>query len=155
MSDNVKQKMNITIRHILETDFEQLLGLFQEFAVFEQLPGRMTNSVEKMKKEKAFFHGFVAETADRKIIGYASYFFCYYTWTGKSLYLDDLYIQPGYRGRGIGTDLIHEVIGEATENGCHKVRWQVSKWNQPAIDFYRKIGAEINDVEQNCDLTVP
>jgi GNAT superfamily N-acetyltransferase len=147
--------MNIIIRNINESDFEQLLGLFQEFAVFERLPDKMTNSVEKMKEEKDFFHGFVAETADRKIIGYASYFFCYYTWTGKSLYLDDLYIQPGYRGRGIGSDLIHKVIDEAKANGCHKIRWQVSKWNRPAIDFYRKIGAEINDVEENCDLIVP
>ncbi|MDR1336592.1 MAG: GNAT family N-acetyltransferase [Tannerella sp.] len=147
--------MNITVRNIKEPDFEPLLQLFQEFAAFEQLPDRMTNSVEKMKEEKEFFHGFVAETADRKSIGYVSYFFCYYTWTGKSLYLDDLYIRPEYRGRGIGTDLIHEVIEKAKANGCHRVRWQVSKWNQPAIDFYRKIGAEINDVEQNCDLILP
>jgi GNAT superfamily N-acetyltransferase len=145
---------NIIVRNIRESDFEQLLQLFQEFAAFEQLPDRMTNSVEKMKEEKDFIHGFVAETADRKIIGYVSYFFCYYTWTGKSLYLDDLYIQPAYRGRGIGTDLIHGVIAKAKAGGCHKVRWQVSGWNQPAIDFYRKIGAEINDVEQNCDFHI-
>jgi ribosomal protein S18 acetylase RimI-like enzyme len=147
--------MNITIRRIGEPDFEQLLGLFREFATFELLPDRMTNSVEQMKEEKAFFRGFVAETAGGKIVGYASYFFCYYTWTGKSLYLDDLYIKPEYRGRGIGSDLIRRGIGEARANGCHRVRWQVSKWNRLAIDFYRKIGAEINDVEQNCDLTVP
>jgi ribosomal protein S18 acetylase RimI-like enzyme len=147
--------MDITIRRIGEPDFEQLLGLFREFAAFELLPDRMTNSVEQMKEEKAFFRGFVAETAGGKIVGYASYFFCYYTWTGKSLYLDDLYIKPEYRGRRIGSDLIRRVIGEARANGCHRVRWQVSKWNRSAIDFYRKIGAEINDVEQNCDLTVP
>ncbi|MDR1096661.1 MAG: GNAT family N-acetyltransferase [Tannerella sp.] len=147
--------MNITVRNVRESDFEQLLQLFREFSVFEQLPDKMTNSVEKMKDEKTFFHCFVAETAGGKIVGYASWFFCYYTWTGKSLYLDDLYIQPEYRSRGIGTDLIRRVIEKAKENGCRKVRWQVSKWNRPAIDFYRKIGAEINDVEQNCDLTVP
>jgi diamine N-acetyltransferase len=146
--------MNITIRSIDESDFEQLLKLIQEFSIFEQLPDKMTNSLEKMKEEKDFFQGFVAETTDQKIIGYASYFFCYYTWIGKSLYLDDLYIQPEYRGKGIGTDLIRQIIGKAKETGCHKVRWQVSKWNRPAIDFYRKIGAEINDVEQNCDLVL-
>ncbi|MDR1257946.1 MAG: GNAT family N-acetyltransferase [Tannerellaceae bacterium] len=144
--------MNITIRNIKESDFEQLLNLFQEFALFEQLPGKMINSLEKMKEEKAFFHGFVAETTGDKIIGYASYFFCYYTWVGKALYLDDLYIRPGYRGKGVGTDLIRRVIEKAKDTGCHKVRWQVSKWNTPAIDFYKKIGAEINDIDQNCDL---
>jgi diamine N-acetyltransferase len=125
------------------------------FALFEHLPGKMINSLEKIKEEKAFFHGFVAETADDKIIGYASYFFCYYTWVGKSLYLDDLYIQPEYRGKGIGKDLIRKVIEKAKDTGCHKVRWQVSKWNTPAIDFYKRIGAEINDIEQNCDLILP
>jgi len=140
------------IRDANELDYEQLLHLFQEFSVFEQLPDKMTNSSEKMKEEKDFFHCFVAETADQKIIGYVSYFFCYYTWIGKSLYLDDLYIQSEYRGKRIGTELIHKVIEKAKESGCHKVCWQVSKWNKPAIDFYQKIGAEINDVEQNCDL---
>ena len=140
------------IRDINESDYEQLLHLFREFSVFEQLPDKMINSLEKMKEEKDFFHCFVAETADQKIIGYASYFFCYYTWIGKSLYLDDLYVRAEYRGKGIGTKLICKVIEKAKESRCHKVRWQVSKWNKSAIDFYKKIGAEINDVDQNCDL---
>jgi diamine N-acetyltransferase len=144
--------MDITIRNISEMDFEQIVNLFQEFAEFEKLPEKMTNSVEKMIAEKDFFHCFVAETSDNKIIGYVSWFFCYYTWSGKSVYLDDLYVQPAYRAKGIGTNLIHKVINMAKENKCHKVRWQVSNWNKPAIDFYGKIGAEINNVEQNCDL---
>jgi ribosomal protein S18 acetylase RimI-like enzyme len=143
---------NITIRSIRESDFERLLDLFQEFSVFERLPDKMINSLEKMNAEKEFIHGFVAEIAGQKIVGYASYFFCYYTWVGKSLYLDDLYVQPEHRGKGIGTDLIRMVIETAKDTGCHKVRWQVSKWNKPAIDFYKKIGSEISDVENNCDL---
>jgi diamine N-acetyltransferase len=147
-----KQAMDITIRNIREMDFEQIMHLFQEFANFEKLPQKMTNSIERMTMEKEFFHCFIAETNDNKIVGYASWFFCYYTWSGKSVYLDDLYVQPEYRGKGIGTNLIHKVIDMAKENKCHKVRWQVSNWNKPAIDFYEKNGAEINDVEQNCDL---
>jgi diamine N-acetyltransferase len=144
--------MDITLRKISEVDFEQMVYLFQEFAEFEKLSDKMTNSIEKMTEEKEFFHGFVAETTDHKIIGYATWFFCYYTWSGKSVYLDDLYVQPDYRGKGIGSKLIHKVIDMAKENKCHKVRWQVSNWNQSAIDFYEKIGAEINNVEQNCEL---
>ena len=147
-------KNDILTRDINESDYEQVLRLFHEFSAFEQLPEKMINSSEKMKKEKEFFHCLVAETANKKIIGYASYFFCYYTWIGKSLYLDDLFVRSEYRGKGIGTDLIHKVIEKAKETGCHKVRWQVSKWNKPAIDFYTNIGAEINDVNLNCDLVL-
>ncbi|MDR0844833.1 MAG: GNAT family N-acetyltransferase [Tannerella sp.] len=143
---------DITIRNISEVDFEQIVNLFQEFAKFEKLPEKMTNSVERMTVEKEFFHCFVAETNDNKIIGYVSWFFCYYTWSGKAVYLDDLYVQPNYRSKGIGTKLIHEVIDMAKKSKCHKVRWQVSNWNKPAIDFYEKIGAEIDNVEQNCNL---
>ena len=48
--------------------------------------------------------------------------------------------------------LIHQIIEYAKDTGCHKLRWQVSEWNKPAIDFYQKQGAEINHVDQNCDL---
>lgn len=77
------------------------------------------------------------------------HFFCYYTWTGKCLHMDDLYVRSDYRGRGIGTKFIKKVIDFA---GCHKLRWQVSSWNTPAIDFYKNLGAEITDAEWNCDL---
>ena len=66
--------------------------------------------------------------------------------------MDDLYVKPDYRRIGIGSMLINQVISYVKENGCHKLRWQVSDWNKPAKTFYRKLGAEISDVEQNCDL---
>ncbi len=144
--------MQITIRDSVEADFDQIVDLFKEFATFEKHPEKMTNSVDRMMIEKEFFHCFVAETTDKKIIGYATYFFSYYTWFGKSLYMDDLYVQPAYRGQSIGTQLIEKVINYAKETGCHKVRWQVTNWNQPAIDFYNSLGAEISIEQQNCDL---
>ena len=112
----------------------------------------MINSVEKMLREKDLFHCFVAENAANEIVGYVTYFFGYYTWVGKSLYMDDLYVRPQYRGQGLGTRLIERVItlGKAAE--CYKLRWQVSAWNKPAIEFYRRLGAEIDGTEQNCDL---
>lgn len=142
----------IRIRAIEETDFLQIMSLFKEFATFEKMPEQMTNSVERMSKEKDFFHCFVAETKDKKIIGYATYFFCYYTWIGKSLYMDDLYVKPEYRANGIGTKLINKVIQFAKDSECNKLRWQVSDWNKPAIDFYTHIGAKIDSNEHNCDL---
>jgi GNAT superfamily N-acetyltransferase len=142
----------VRIRAVEETDFLQIVSLFKEFATFEKMPEQMTNSVERMSKEKDFFHCFVAETTEKKIIGYATYFFCYYTWIGKSLYMDDLYVKPEYRANGIGTKLINKVIQFAKDSECNKLRWQVSDWNKPAIDFYTHIGAKIDSNEHNCDL---
>ncbi|MBP1640513.1 MAG: family N-acetyltransferase [Bacteroidetes bacterium] len=144
--------MDIGIRDVEEKDFTQIVALFHEFAAFEKLPDKMTNSVEKMHNEKEFFHCFVAATADNRIVGYVTFFFGYYTWIGKSLYMDDLYVKPEYRAAGIGTMLINRVIALAKASECHKLRWQVSEWNKPAIAFYKHLGAEIDGTEQNCDL---
>jgi len=105
-----------------------------------------------MKKEKEFFNCFVAVNDTKKIVGYVTYFFCYYTWIGKSLYMDDLYIKESFRGQGIGTKLIKEVIDFAKKENCHRLRWQVSSWNKPAISLYKSLGADIDGTEQNCDL---
>lgn len=144
--------MNIKIERITETDFERLICLFQEFALFEKMPHKMTNTVEQMKKEKNYFDGLVIKDDTNNILGYATFFFAYYTWTGKSLYMDDLYIRPKYRGKGFGSKLINEIISLARINKCYKVRWQVSNWNKSAIQFYKKIGAQIDNIENNCDL---
>lgn len=146
--------MNIRIEAISDRDHVGLAALFREFAEFEKLPEQMVNSVEKMEREAEFLKGFTAKNDAGEILGYATCFFAYYTWTGKSLYMDDLYIRPEYRGRGLGSRLMEEVIGFARANGCHKLRWQVSNWNIPAIGFYRALGAQINDVERNCDLAL-
>lgn len=142
----------INIREAQVSDFESIHALFKEFAEFEKLPEKMTNTVDRMIAEKDFFNCFIAETSDNKIIGYVTYFFCYYTWTGKALYMDDLYVEPDFRGQRVGSMLIRQIIEYAKDTGCHKLRWQVSEWNKPAIDFYQKLGAEINHVDQNCDL---
>ena len=144
--------MEINIRKAETSDFNQINALFKELAEFENLPEMMTNTVERMVAEKDYFNCFVAETSDNQIVGYATYFFCYYTWIGKSLYMDDLYVKTDFRGQGLGSALIQKVISHAKETGCHKLRWQVSGWNHSAIDFYKKLGAEVNGVEQKCDL---
>ena len=144
--------MTVTIRKIEERDFPALIALFNEFALFEKLPEKMTNSVEQMLEEKDYLTGFVVVNNADEILGYVTYFFGYYTWIGKSLYMDDLYVRPDFRGAGVGTKLINEVIAFAKAENCKKLRWQVSEWNQPAIDFYKSLGATVDAVESNCDL---
>ncbi|WP_394335214.1 GNAT family N-acetyltransferase [Alkalitalea saponilacus] len=128
--------------------------MFHEFAEFEKLPDKMVNSVEQMEAESDFINGFVVLNETKTIIGYVTYFFAYYTWIGKSMYMDDLYVKRDFRGSGIGTKLIKKVIEKAKSDKCNKLRWQVSEWNQPAIDFYKNLGATVDSVESNCDLSL-
>ncbi len=76
----------------------------------------------------------------------------YYSWSGKALYLDDLYVKKEFRGHQIGTQLLDKLVDHANFEKCTKVRWQVSDWNKDAIEFYKKMGAKVDDTEINCDL---
>ena len=145
-------KDDILIENIRASDFEALFSLFVEFAAFENMTDRVTNSVEQMNAEAGCINGFVAKSCDGKIVGYSTYFFTYHTFVGKCLYMDDLYISPEYRGQSIGTKLINKVIDFARENNCNRLRWQVSNWNNPAIVFYESLGAVIDNVEMNVNL---
>ena len=144
--------MNIQIRPAEEGDFADIVELFKELALFEKRPEKMTNSVEQMLKEKEYFHCYLAETPKGEVIGYVTYFFSYHAWTGKSLYMDNLYVKADFRNHGIGKRLLDAVIGYARHEKCNNIRWQVSNWNKKAQEFYKQIGAEIDDVELNCDL---
>lgn len=144
--------MNIVIRQAQEKDYQQIIGLFKEFATFQKMPDKMTNSLELMLEENEYFNAFVAVNQKDEIIGYASWFFAYYTWIGKSLYLDDIYVKQDYRRKGIGLKLMLTLFDLAKKENCKKVRWQVSKWNKNAIEFYKNLGADIDDIEMNCDF---
>jgi GNAT superfamily N-acetyltransferase len=144
--------MNINIRRAREEDFPEVLLLIKELAAFEKAPEKVTNSIELMKKEKDLFHCFVAETETREIVGMALYFFAYYTWVGKSLYLEDIYVKESFRKHKIGTALLRRIFEVAREENCKRVRWQVLNWNQSAIQMYKKSGAEIDDEWLNCNF---
>ncbi len=146
--------MNVTIDRIQEKDFEGLISMFKEFAAFQKSSDKMINTVEKMREEKDFLHGFVLKDERGNLLGYVTFFFAYYTWKGKSLYMDDLYVREKYRGKGYGSALINEVIKVARKNKCYRVRWQVSKWVDPTINFYQNLGAEVDSVENICDLVL-
>ena len=144
--------MFINIRKATEADFPAILGLIKELALFEKAPEKVTNTVEQMKEEQALFQSIVAENNNGEIVGMALYFFAYYTWVGKSLYLDDLYVKESYRKLKIGSALLNEVMKIAREENCKRVRWQVLHWNQNAINLYKKVGAFIDEEWLNCDF---
>jgi diamine N-acetyltransferase len=144
--------INFHIRPATDNDFADILLLIKELAAFEKAPHKVTNTVDLMKQEKDFFQAWVAEKDDGEIVGFALFYYVYYTWVGKSLYLDDLYVKEKYRGNKIGETLLKKVIKIGKENNCKRIRWQVLNWNAPAIDFYKKIGVTVDDEWFNCDL---
>lgn len=144
--------MNITIRKTEPKDYPAVLELIKELALFERAPEKVTNTVELMLEENHYFHSIVAEKEDGEIVGMAIYFFAYYTWVGKSLYLDDIVVKEQYRGNKIGTKLLDKVIEFGNENNCKRIRWQVLDWNTNAIEFYRKYGAKLDGEWINCDI---
>jgi len=142
--------MDIVVRKATESDFPVVLSLIKELAEYEKSPDKVTNSVSLMTEEKDLFSCYVAETTEKEIIGMAIYFFAYYTWVGKSLYLEDIYVKESFRRKKVGEALLKKVFDVAKAEKCKRVRWQVLYWNENAIAFYNKCGAEINSDWLNC-----
>lgn len=144
--------LEFKIRKSTRSDYKRILELINELALYEKAPHKVTNSVFQMEDEDYLFQCFVAELNDGTIVGIALCFFAYYTWVGKSLYLDDIIVTEQYRGHGIGKALMNQVIKFGKESKCKRIRWQVLNWNTTALDFYEKLGATIDDEWVNCDL---
>lgn len=144
--------MGIVIRQAGEEDFAAIYKLIKEFAVFQKTPEKVTITPEQMASDKDIFRCIVAVDESGEIIGYATYYYVYFSWSGKAGYLDDLYVTMPYRKQAVGKILLEKVAAICKENNCKKLRWQVSKWNKNAIEFYKAIGAVLDDTEMNCDL---
>ncbi len=144
--------MNTNIRQAIEQDFIEIIELIKGLAVFQGKPEKMLNTLELMKAEQQYFECLVAENETKEIIGIAVYSFVYHTWVGKSIYLDDLYVKESYRGQKIGSRLLKALFAVAQRQNCKKVRWLVSNWNTPAIEFYKTFGVEFFKEEWICDF---
>ena len=144
--------MNFNIRPAVEADFPAILDIIKALALFEKAPEKVTNSVEQMVREKEYFNCFVATNEDEKVIAICLYFFAYYTWVGKSIYLDDLYVLEPYRNQGVASALLNKLFEVGRKENCHRIRWQVLNWNKSAIHLYKKCGADIDDEWLNCDF---
>ena len=144
-------EQNYKIRIGNESDFAAVLGMIKELAIFEKAENKVTNTVEKMIQDQAHFELFIVEN-NGETVAMALYYFTYFTWVGKSLYLDDLYVKPEHRGKGIGQDLLKEIFKIAQKENCNRVRWQVLDWNTNAVDLYTKIGATLDAEWLNCDF---
>jgi GNAT superfamily N-acetyltransferase len=141
---------NILIRSASEKDVTSIFSLIKELADFEKLSDQIQTNEDELHKtlfgDDSFVEILVAEY-EGKIVGQALFFKNFSTFLGKpGIYLEDLYVKPEMRGKGIGKALLDRIISIAKERNYGRVEWSVLDWNESAIDFYKKIGAiPLND----------
>ncbi len=144
------------LRRGAEADLPQVLALIQELAVFEKAPDAVTNTLAEMRRDgfgpAPIFGFFVLENAEQQLIGLALFYTAYSTWKGRMLYLEDLVVTEAARRGGLGRLLFDAVVAEARATGAHRLKWQVLDWNEPAIGFYQKLGATIENEWLNGNL---
>ena len=147
--------MNISIREGKKEDLPRVLELVKELALYERAPHEVTNTVEKMEEDgfgKNPIYGFYVAERNSKIVGISLYYWRYSTWKGKRLYLEDIVVTESERGKGAGKLLFDRTMQKALDENCSGMMWQVLEWNEPAINFYKKYGAKLDDEWTNCTL---
>jgi GNAT superfamily N-acetyltransferase len=137
--------MKLHIRPAVKADAPVILSLIRELAEYERLAHEVT-ATESDLRESLFGPRPAAEVVivewGGETAGYALFFHNYSTFLGRrGLYLEDLFVRPAFRGRGIGKALLMHLARLAVERGCARFEWAVLDWNEPAIGFYRSLGA--------------
>lgn len=138
--------MPVSIRTATAVDVPEILAFVRALAEYERAPDAVSATEADLLRDgfgpNPYFHCLIGEF-DGESAGFAFYFFDYSTWLGRpGIYLEDLFVHPRFRGRGIGKALLQRVAAIAVEKGCARLQWQVLDWNTPAIDFYRAMGAD-------------
>jgi GNAT superfamily N-acetyltransferase len=141
--------MTLTIRPAVQDDADLLLRFVHELAVYERAPDAVEATpaliADALFGARPAAEAVIAEL-DGVPVGFALWFHNFSTWKGKrGLYLEDLYVSPAARGQGVGKALLIHLARIAVERGCARFEWWVLDWNQPAIDFYRAMGAVAMD----------
>jgi GNAT superfamily N-acetyltransferase len=133
------------IRDAVPADVGHLLRLIQALAGYEREPDAVETTEDDLRQalfdpEPKVF-ALVAETAGH-VVGMAIYFVSFSTWTGRhGLYLEDLFVEPAHRSAGIGRTLMSALAARALRLGYKRLEWAVLDWNEPALSFYRALGA--------------
>ena len=149
--------MATTIREATPLDVPQILRFIRALAAYEREPDAVTATEADLLRDgfgdNPFYFCLIADHEGRPA-GFAFYFFNSSTWMGRpGLYLEDIFVQPEFRGMGMGKALLQRVAAIAIERNCPRLQWEVLDWNTPAIDFYRAMGAEFLDEWRNVRVT--
>ena len=145
------------IRQAQEKDCTLILEFIRRLADYEKLLNEVTATEEDVRRElftePASAHALIAYE-DGKAVGFALYFYNFSTFlTRRGLYLEDIFIDPAYRGKGYGKALMQYLARKAVEQKCGRFEWVVLDWNKPAIGFYEKAGAKLMNDWRLCRLT--
>jgi GNAT superfamily N-acetyltransferase len=148
--------MEVIIRKAVKEDCTRMMELIQELAVYEKAPEEVTvnfdHFVESGFSKQPVWWAFVAEE-DGKVEGFALWYVRYSTWKGQRMYLEDLIVTEKMRGKGIGKLLFDELIKECRQKKYSGMMWQVLEWNEPAINFYKKLdGVKFDGEWVNCSV---
>ena len=134
----------MSIRSAKPADVPAILQLIKDLAVYEKAPDAVKSTEENLRvalfgeEPKVFAH--VAEDGG-KIVGIAIWFLNYSTWMGThGIYLEDLYVDPEFRGKGYGIALLKSLAKICVERGYSRLQWWVLDWNEPSINFYKSLG---------------
>ncbi len=137
------------IRDATPSDIDDLLRLIKGLALYEKEPEAVETTAADL--HDALFRSHprvfaVVADQDGRSVGMALYFLSFSTWTGRhSLYLEDLFVEPEYRGQGLGKALLAVLARRALDLGCRRMEWAVLDWNEPAAGFYEALGARPMD----------
>jgi GNAT superfamily N-acetyltransferase len=137
----------LNIRAATADDIPEILKLIRELAEYEKLAHLVTITADDLLRdgfgEKLLFHVLIAEW-DGAPAGYALYFHNYSTFCGRpGIFLEDLFVRPEFRKKGIGKALLVHLAKLAVEKKCARFEWQVLDWNTPSIEFYKSLGAVV------------
>jgi GNAT superfamily N-acetyltransferase len=146
----------LRLRPATPADVPVILQLVRALADYERAPDAVVATEQDFLRHgfgpTPRFSALLAEE-DGEVAGFALWFFTFSTWLGKpGLFLEDLFVRPDLRGRGIGKALVLELARTAVREGCGRFEWNVLDWNQPSIDFYRSLGARQLDQWVGCRL---
>jgi GNAT superfamily N-acetyltransferase len=137
----------LSIRRATPADVPLILQLIRDLAEYEREPHAVV-ATEDLLRQHLFGAGHPAAECligevDGTPQGFALFFSNFSTWVGwPGLYLEDLFVRPAARGRGLGKALLAAVARVGVERGCKRLDWSVLNWNEPAIGFYRSLGAQ-------------
>lgn len=148
--------MNINLRKANETDLPAVLDLIKELALYEKAPDEVTVTLNDLRNDgfgKNPIYEIILAEVNNEILGMAFYFYAYSTWKGKCIYLEDIIVREAYRGKKIGKLLFEAVIMKCKEVKARRMMWQVLDWNTPAINFYKKYNASLDQSWVNGRLT--
>ena len=140
---------DLRIREAVPADVPVVASLIRELAEYERLLPEVTMTEELLAAHlfgpRPYAEVAIAEDGDGRPLGFALFFHNFSTFLGlPGIYLEDLYVRPDKRGRGAGRALLEHVARVARERGCGRLDWSVLNWNEPAIGFYRRLGARPN-----------